>query len=153
MEQDSNENGLTNLNPMFLWSFVMKKKGRKHPAYCFWGDAPESIFDLANNYPNCRIVIVQGERKIFNKNASNILVRNAKSFVDESEKCRLYSETDGMYCLDITESLRAGMCGVEVTDNYETFENIVKNNFVHSSVERIESWEKAKNALDLKIKH
>ena len=147
MALESRKNGLMVINIMYLWKFVLKKKGRLHPQYCFWGDAPEEIFDLALQIPNGKIVIIQKERKEYKKDASNVLIRNEKTFANEEEKYNLWAETDGLFCEDPKERLVAGLCGVETVDNYKAFQDIVKNNRVLTPVERITNWESVEKLL------
>ena len=134
-----------NLNPMYYWQFVMKKKADRLPCVVIKGDPTVSVVRLIQQYQNYPIHwIIEDGQEI--SEIKNILYRDS-SHLSYHEWVKNWSSVDFLICKESEKDywMVALLCGVSVIfdDNIQDLPSIQ----VLSSVDRIENWEKAKNLL------
>lgn len=147
MEYDSNENGLQNLNPMYLWKFVRQDKTRTQPRVIVQVEKEQEILELANQNHEWEFVIIS-DTLWDNTNLPNIKIVWGSSLRGE-QLYRLYASADFVLSdIDNPEQwLPAMFCGATPLYSLDQLKEQLIQPRVLTLVERIENWETAGNTL------
>ena len=147
MEQESDENGLQNLNPMYLWKFVRMDKTRNTPRVLVQVARNPKIFDIAEQNHEWEFVILSNN-DWEDPRFPNVKLLWADSLAGE-RLYRIYASADIILTeIDKPEKwLPAMFCGVTPLYSLEQLSKALENPQVLPIVSRIENWETAQNTL------
>ena len=144
MEPESRK--LKNLNPMFYWKNVIQKFHREQPEIrIILNDFDEKqLSDIVSSNKEIIFKLENDTKKIQNfPNLYMIWLNNNL----EDNRIHDYKTTDYLVCDDVFLCLQAQLKGVEIIRNRDELQHKISQIRVRNSIERIETWEKAKEVL------
>lgn len=148
MEHECGLNGLSDLNPQYLWKFVRINKRSHIPAMLYYKTTPQNVEGL--NYWRHTILTEAGTADTPQPNVRIVWADNLPSV----EFFNLCAMTDYFYCPEeyTNEWLAAMLCGASVVHDKNAYESAILHRLPLSLVGRIENWDKAQELLT-KHKH
>lgn len=144
MEPESQK--LKNLNPMFYWKNVIQKFRREQPEIrIILDDFDEKQFsDIISGNKEIIFKLENDTKKIQNfPNLYTVWLNNNL----EDNRIHDYKTTDYLVCDDTFLCLQAQLNGVEIIRNLDELQQKIPQIRVRNSIERIETWEKAREVL------